>query len=104
MQSIPGQTFNPTPRTLLHLVDILPPGSTWQVIGIGRHEFPMVTLGMIMGGHIRVGLEDNVYIEKGKLADGNAQLVEKAVRIAGELGREIASPDEAREILSLGKA
>ena len=62
-------------------------------------QFPMVTMGIIMGGHIRVGLEDNLYIEKGKLAQSNTQLVEKAVRIARELGREIATPNEARKIL-----
>jgi 3-keto-5-aminohexanoate cleavage enzyme len=96
---IPGQTTTATPKNLLHLVESIPAGSTYQVIGIGRHQFPMVTMGIIMGGHIRVGLEDNLYIEKGKPARSNAQLVEKAVRIARELGREIATPNEARKIL-----
>ena len=96
---IPGQTTTATPKNLLHLVESIPPGSTYQVIGIGRHQFPMVTMGIIMGGHIRVGLEDNLYIEKGKPAQSNAQLVEKAIRIARELGREIATPNEARKIL-----
>jgi 3-keto-5-aminohexanoate cleavage enzyme len=96
-----GQTTTATPKNLLHLVESMPTGSTYQVIGIGRHQFPMVTMAMIMGGHIRVGLEDNLYIERGKLAKNNAQLVEKAVRIARELGRETATPTEAREILSL---
>ena len=101
VMGIPGQTTSATPKNLLHLVESIPPEATYQVIGIGRHQFPMITMGMIMGGHIRVGLEDNLYIEKGKLAQGNAQLVEKAVRMARELGREIASPAEARRILSL---
>ena len=96
---IPGQTTTPTPKNLLHLVESIPAGSTYQVIGIGRHQFPMVTMSIIMGGHIRVGLEDNLYIEKGKPARSNAQLVEKAVRIARELGREVATPNEARKIL-----
>ena len=100
---IPGQATTATPKNLLHLVESLPPGSTYQVIGIGRHQFPMVTMGMIMGGHVRVGLEDNLYMERGKLAQSNAQLVEKAVGIARQLGRENATPTEAREILSLGQ-
>jgi 3-keto-5-aminohexanoate cleavage enzyme len=99
VMGIPGQTTTATPKNLLHLVESIPPGSTYQVIGIGRHQFPMVTMGIIMGGHIRVGLEDNLYVEKGKPARSNAQLVEKAVRIARELGREIATPNEARKIL-----
>ena len=61
----------------------------------------MITLGILLGGHVRVGFEDNVYLEKGVLAKSNGELVEKAVRIAKELGREIATPAEAREILSL---
>ncbi len=73
----------------------------WSVIGAGYPaEFNLATLSIMMGGHARVGLEDNIFIEKGKLAT-NAQLVEKLVRIAKELGREIATPDEARKILGL---
>jgi len=101
---MPGQTTSATPKNLLHLAESIPARSTYQVIGIGRHQFPMVTMGIIMGGHIRVGLEDNIYIEKGELAQSNAQLVEKAIRIARELGREIATPQEARKILSLRPA
>lgn len=104
VMGMPGQTTSGTPKNLLHLVESIPPGSNYQVIGIGRHQFPMVTMGIIMGGHIRVGLEDNLYIEKGDLAQSNAQLVEKAIRIARELGREIATPQEARKILSLRPA
>jgi len=73
----------------------------WSVIGAGYPaEFNLATLSMMMGGHVRVGLEDNIFVEKGKLGT-NAQLVEKAARIAKELGREIATPDEARKILGL---
>jgi len=64
-------------------------------------EWPMVTAAMIMGGHARVGMEDNIYLSDGVLAKSNAELVEKIVRIARELGREIATPDEARKILGL---
>ena len=74
----------------------------WSVIGAGYPaEFNLATLGIMMGGHARVGFEDNIFIEKGVLAKSNAELVEKVVRIARELGREIAKPDEARKILGL---
>jgi uncharacterized protein (DUF849 family) len=74
----------------------------WSVIGAGYPaEFNLATLGIMMGGHARVGFEDNIFIEKGVLAKSNAELVEKLVRIAQELGREIATPDEARKILGL---
>ncbi|MFX0025300.1 MAG: 3-keto-5-aminohexanoate cleavage protein, partial [Candidatus Hermodarchaeota archaeon] len=88
-------------RDLNFLVETLPLNSTYTVTGIGKHEFPMTTLGIVMGGHVRVGLEDNLYISKGKLAESNAQLVEKVVRIASELGRDIASPYDTRKILGL---
>ena len=74
----------------------------WSVIGAGYPaEFNLATLGIMMGGHARVGMEDNIFVEKGVLAKSNAELVEKVVRIARELGREIATPDEARKILGL---
>ena len=71
--------------------------------GIGRFEFSLAAAAIINGGHVRVGLEDNIYIEKGKLAQSNGELVQKIVRLAKELGREIATPKEAREILGLKK-
>ncbi|MBE8539473.1 3-keto-5-aminohexanoate cleavage protein [Geoglobus acetivorans] len=74
---------------------------TWSVIGAGRNEFRLCTVGAIMGGHVRVGMEDNLYLEKGRLAKSNAELVKKMARIARELGREPATPDEARKILGL---
>ncbi len=89
------------PRDLLFMAQSIPAGSTWTVAGVGRCEFPMVAMGIIMGGHVRVGLEDNVYIEKGVLAKSNGELVAKAARLARELGREVATPDEARNILGL---
>ncbi|MBA7584409.1 3-keto-5-aminohexanoate cleavage enzyme [subsurface metagenome] len=74
----------------------------WSVIGAGYPaEFKVCTLSIMMGGHARVGFEDNIFIERGVLAKSNAELVEKVVRIARELGREIATPDEARDILKL---
>jgi 3-keto-5-aminohexanoate cleavage enzyme len=90
-----------TAKSLLHLSEILPQGSTWSVIGIGPNQLLMAMMGIAMGGHVRVGLEDNIYYSKGVLAKNNAQLVERVVRIAGEFGREIATPQEARKILQL---
>lgn len=88
-------------RDLVFMAESIPHESTFTVSGIGKKEFEMGTLAIIMGGHVRVGFEDNVYISKGKLAESNGELVEKIVRISKELGREIASPDEARAILGL---
>jgi 3-keto-5-aminohexanoate cleavage enzyme len=92
-----------TARDLIFLVHSLPSNSTYTVTGIGRHQFNMATLSIIMGGHVRVGFEDNIYLSKGILAKSNGELVEKVVRIAKELGREIASPDETSQILHLKK-
>ncbi len=90
-----------TPKNLLHLVESLPPGCSWSVAGIGRHELPLGVMGIIMGGHVRVGFEDNVYYRKGMLASSNAQLVARISRLASELGRETATPSQARGILGL---
>ena len=87
--------------TLLHMVNMLPDDSTWSVIGIGKGQLPMVMMGMVLGGHVRVGLEDNIYYSKGRLAKSNAELVERVVRIAKEYGREVATPGEARELLNI---
>ncbi|NLW40596.1 MAG: 3-keto-5-aminohexanoate cleavage protein [Tissierellia bacterium] len=96
-----GVQMAATARDLAFMVDSIPAGSTWTVTGIGRHEMPMAAIGIAMGGHVRVGFEDNVYLERGVLAKSNGELVEKVVRLAKELGREIATPDEAREILGI---
>jgi len=90
-----------TAKSLLHLSEVIPPGSTWSVIGIGGGQLPMAIMGVVMGGHARVGLEDNIYYSKGVLARNNAELVERVVRIAKECGRPVATPQEAREILNL---
>lgn len=79
----------------------IPADSTFTVAGIGRYEFSLAAASIISGGHVRVGFEDNIYLEKGVLAKNNGELVAKVVRIAKELGREIATPDEARKILGL---
>jgi 3-keto-5-aminohexanoate cleavage enzyme len=90
------------PENLEFLVDMVPEGSTWSVAGIGRHELPLAYKAIDMGGHVRVGLEDNIFVEKGVLAKGSWELVEKVVEYAEEQGREIATPDVAKEILGVG--
>ncbi len=90
-------------KTLLFMVELLPPGATWTAAGIGRWQLPVAIHTILMGGHVRVGFEDNIYYSKGVLADSNAQLVSRVVRIAKETGREIASPSEARKILNIRK-
>lgn len=98
-----GVQMAATVRDLSFCVDSLPPGATWTGCAIGKDEFKIAAASIAMGGHVRVGFEDNLYIEKGVLAKSNGELVEKAVKIAKLLGREIATPDEAREILSIKK-
>jgi len=90
-----------TPRDLIFLIESIPKDSTYTVCAIGKHEFPMVKLSIERGGHARVGFEDNVYLSKGVLAKSNGELVEKAVGIADEFGRGIATPNEARKILGI---
>jgi uncharacterized protein (DUF849 family) len=90
-----------TTRHLVNQVDTLPGGSHWQVIGIGLKQWTLVAAALAMGGNVRVGLEDNFYVEEGRMAKSNAELVEKAARLASALGREVASVDEARRILCL---
>lgn len=88
-------------RQLQFLVDSLPSMCTWSVAGVGQHQLPLATMAILLGGHVRVGFEDNLYYRRGELASSNAQLVARIVRLADELGRPIATPDEAREILGL---
>jgi len=90
-----------TPKALVQLVEMIPAGSTWSSIGIGPGHLPVVLTTLALGGHVRVGLEDNIYYRRGELARSNAQLVERAVRLAAEIGRPVATPAQAREILSL---
>lgn len=99
VMGVPGG-ITPTVRNLLHMAESIPAGCTWSVAGIGRAQLPLATMAIIMGGHVRVGLEDNIYYSKGLLATNEA-LVERIVRLAAELGRPVATPDEARAILGL---
>jgi 3-keto-5-aminohexanoate cleavage enzyme len=89
--------------TLVHLVRSLPAESTWSVAGIGLHETTMGTIALAMDGHVRVGFEDNIFYRKGQLAQSNAELVARIVRIAQELDRRAATPSEAREMLELDR-
>jgi 3-keto-5-aminohexanoate cleavage enzyme len=93
-----------TPDNLLHFARSIPAGCTWTVAGIGRRQTAMATLAIAMGGHVRVGFEDNIHYRKGELADSNARFVERIARIAREVGREPASIAEARQILHLPPA
>jgi uncharacterized protein (DUF849 family) len=93
--------FDASPETMLYARDLLPPGSTWTGFGIGRSEFPMVAQAWLLGGHVRVGMEDNLYMSKGVLAKTNAELVTHAADILKSLGATIASSSEARELLKL---
>ncbi len=95
--------MSPDLKTLIYCVDQIPSNWTWSVCAPGRFEMEMATGAVLLGGHVRVGMEDNIYLEKGVLAKSNAELVAKVVRIAKELQRPVATPDEARKILSLKK-
>ena len=90
-----------TDKNLLFMLDKLPIGAIWSVLGVGKAQFPMINLAICLGGHIRVGFEDNIYLEKGVLAKSNAEIVETVVNSAKSLGREPATSDEARQILEL---
>ncbi len=93
-----------TAEMLLALRSLMPKGSTWAAFGVGRTEFRILAQAFMLGGHVRVGLEDNLYLEKGVLAPSNASLVEKGVRLIRELGGEIATPAEAREMLGIASS
>lgn len=93
-----------TPQALMYLLSELPPGASWTVAGIGAAQLPLATLAIVLGGHVRVGFEDNVYYRKGELASSNAQLVARIARIAQELDRPVATPDEARAMLGISSA
>lgn len=88
-------------KNLLHLIESIPIGTTWSVASVGKEQLPMNLFGILLGGHIRTGFEDNIYFKYRELALSNAQLVERLTKYASDLGRKIASPNEARRILRL---
>ncbi len=91
-----------TAENLLFMKSKLPAGAAWSVLGVGKAQLPMITLAMILGGHVRVGFEDNIYVKQGVLASSNAQMVERAVDLAERLGRRVVTPKEARSMLGIG--
>jgi len=90
-----------TPEAMSYMRNLLPADCTWFAFGISLYQFPMVAQAVLLGGHPRVGLEDNLYLEKGKLAPSNAALVEKAAKIVELMGDQVATPADARQILGL---
>lgn len=92
-----------SPENLLFMKSKLPPNALWSVLGVGRGQLPMITMGILLGGNIRVGFEDNIYLKKGVLASNNAQMVEMAVDLSERLGRAVATAEEARRILGIKK-
>jgi uncharacterized protein (DUF849 family) len=95
--------FSAKTKNLVHQASLIPEDSTWEVIGISQDQWKMIAAALSMGGNIRVGLEDNFYLAPGQMAQSNGELVEKAVRMSKDAGREVATPAEARQILSLTK-
>jgi len=89
-------------ETILYLKRLLPPTAMWSAFGIARMQMPMVAQSVLLGGHVRVGLEDNLYLSRGVFAT-NGQLVSRAKRIIEDLGHSVATPDEARDMLGIGK-
>ncbi|NWF92783.1 MAG: 3-keto-5-aminohexanoate cleavage protein [Syntrophaceae bacterium] len=93
-----------SPENLLFMKSKLPAKAKWSVLGVAKDQLPMITMGILLGGNIRVGFEDNLYLKKGVLASSNAEMVEMAVDLAGRLGREVATPEEARKILGIKRS
>ncbi|TWO78797.1 hypothetical protein CBW56_18195 [Denitratisoma oestradiolicum] len=93
----------PTPKQIIHLAETAPKPSSLTVLGVGPWQPSVMTMGILMGMNVRTGMEDNLYMGKGQQVQSNAQLVEKVVRLARELGREIATPEQAREILGFSQ-
>jgi 3-keto-5-aminohexanoate cleavage enzyme len=92
-----------TARNLTHVSSAVPSGVAWQIIGISQEQWLLISTALALGGNIRVGLEDNFYLSPGKMAEGNGPLVEKAARMASDIGREPATVEEARAILKLNQ-
>jgi 3-keto-5-aminohexanoate cleavage enzyme len=90
-----------TPANVINMVDDLPGNAHFNLLATGPHQLPLTLLSIILGGHVRVGLEDNLYYERGRFAESNAELVARTVRIVEDLNRDLATPAEAREILGI---
>ncbi len=92
-----------TVQNLVFLLGLIPEGSTWSAFGIGKEHLPILYATLALGGHIRVGMEDNIFYSKGKLATSNVEFVERSKRIVAEMGKSVATPREAREILGISR-
>jgi 3-keto-5-aminohexanoate cleavage enzyme len=90
-----------TAGAVVHMASILPSGATWSATGIGRTHLPVTLAALALGGHVRTGFEDTIYYGEGRLAETNAELIARVSRIACEVGREVATPDQAREIVGI---
>ena len=97
-----GNGTLPSVTSMIEAAQLLPQEAMLNIIGIGAPQIPMITTGLLLGHNVRVGLEDNVFYSKGRLAQSNAEMVERAVRIAKEIGRPVATPAQAREMMGLG--
>ena len=97
----PGTLTPPSPRNFVNAIENLPEGALFNTLGFGRHQLPFTTMGILFGGHVRAGLEDNVYYRRGEPATSNEQLIERVVHVAETLERPVATPAEARDILNL---
>ncbi len=102
VMGVPG-AIGADPAHLMHMLHCLPAGSTWSIAGIGRHQLTLGVIALAMGGHVRVGFEDNIYYRKGQLARSNAELVARIARIAHEIDRPVSTSTQAREILQLDR-
>jgi 3-keto-5-aminohexanoate cleavage enzyme len=100
VMGVPGGMAG-TAQALLYMLSELPQGATWTATGIGAAQLPIAAMAIMLGGHVRVGLEDNIYYRKGELATSNAQLVARVARLALEMERPVATPAEARRILGI---
>lgn len=98
-----GNGLMPSITSMIEVTQLLPKDAMLNIIGIGAPQIPMISLGLLMGHNVRVGMEDNVFYRKGQLLESNAQMVERAVRIAKEVGRSVATPAQAREMMGLSE-
>ncbi len=96
-----GWGIEASPENLLFMKNLLPADIPWSVLGVGRHQIPMITMAIILGGHVRVGFEDNIYLRRGELLSSNAAMVEIAASLIVQLQHEVATPDDARRILAI---
>ena len=96
-----GWGIEATAENLVFMKSLLPAGMPWSVLGVGRAQLPMIAMGIVLGGHIRVGFEDNIYLRRGVLLKSNSQMVDLAASLVEQLQHQVATPAEARQILGI---